>query len=188
MKRWLFNIAAILSLLLLLATCFLWVRGHWRMDMLSNNSAAQPGDPDSIRVTTLSSTINQVNFIRSGSDGPGGPWGSYGVTAGDGCWHLVTIGASWHVFDEYSFSHLGFAWGSYGHAFSKANPLKQDFQWFVWIPNWFLAILFSVAPVLWLRSHWNAQRRYRLAHNLCLTCGYDLRASPEICPECGAVR
>ncbi len=54
------------------------------------------------------------------------------------------------------------------------------------LPHWSLVILFSLLPSRFLfrrvRVGWRARRRSR---GLCPTCGYDLRASSERCPECG---
>jgi hypothetical protein len=49
------------------------------------------------------------------------------------------------------------------------------------VPYWFLAIMFAPPPLLWLRRR-RAQRR---AGGRCRVCGYDLRATPDRCPECG---
>ncbi|HEV7302501.1 MAG TPA: hypothetical protein VGN72_24395 [Tepidisphaeraceae bacterium] len=49
------------------------------------------------------------------------------------------------------------------------------------IPYWMLMLLSTVAPLIrWRRSRLHA-------NGLCRACGYDLRATPDRCPECGAV-
>ena len=53
----------------------------------------------------------------------------------------------------------------------------------VWLPHWSLALLFAILPALHLRAAIRLRRLNRIGH--CPRCGYDLRATPERCPECG---
>jgi hypothetical protein len=53
------------------------------------------------------------------------------------------------------------------------------------LPLWSLALLLALAPGAWIYRAQSRRRRDRTG--LCLVCGYDLRATPDRCPECGAI-
>ena len=49
----------------------------------------------------------------------------------------------------------------------------------------FLMLMSLVVPVAWLIDRFSL--RWSRGYALCQACGYDLRATPERCPECGAL-
>lgn len=55
-------------------------------------------------------------------------------------------------------------------------------------PVWSLVLASGVFPALWLltagQRRWRHRRRSK--KGLCVRCGYDLRGTPDRCPECGA--
>jgi hypothetical protein len=62
---------------------------------------------------------------------------------------------------------------------------RPGYRWTVQFPAWILVALSAVLPAVWL---WRAVRlRLRPRAGHCRRCGYDLRATPDRCPECGEV-
>jgi hypothetical protein len=53
---------------------------------------------------------------------------------------------------------------------------------FVNVPYWFTAAIGAVPTLLLVRAE---RRRRRILRGGCPVCGYDLRATPDRCPECG---
>ncbi len=52
------------------------------------------------------------------------------------------------------------------------------------LPWWFLVSMTAILPAAYIRSR--CRLVYRKKHDLCPSCGYDLRATGGRCPECGA--
>jgi hypothetical protein len=60
---------------------------------------------------------------------------------------------------------------------------RHDEYWTLSLPAWFVMLLCAILPAIWFgRQRRSARRRHQ---GLCPTCGYDLRATPDRCPECG---
>jgi predicted RNA-binding Zn-ribbon protein involved in translation (DUF1610 family) len=70
-----------------------------------------------------------------------------------------------------------------------AVAISTKFRLALWRPGtfavayWLLLLPTLVLPAVVIVRH--RRRRLRERNNLCPKCGYDLRASPERCPECG---
>jgi hypothetical protein len=52
-------------------------------------------------------------------------------------------------------------------------------------PYWFIMLLTAILPAARLAGWRRRARRLRMRPGLCPHCGYDCRATPDRCPECG---
>jgi hypothetical protein len=51
------------------------------------------------------------------------------------------------------------------------------------VPHWFVVMVTGFVTVVWIRN--GIRRWWRARRGQCRACGYDLRSSPDRCPECG---
>lgn len=170
MVRHLLNFAAVLSLLLCVVTMALWARAQ----SVADEVMLKWGDT-TLQLITESDRVFLRQWLPDGESG-----------AEAGLFHNVgrQYVARRHQFPSGTplLRRLGFdAYGFDRPVLFGSAPARA-----VYFPFWFLMLPGVVLPMLWLRAVGRRQRRRRLATpDLCLSCGYDVRASPERCPECG---
>jgi hypothetical protein len=168
MRRRLFTLLSILSLLLFVATVRQWVRSYRFLEELP---AAWP---DSRLGVTSGSGLFVLAWQATDR-----PWQLRTE------WRVAPIlqrGGSQAVADMLSPPDepgiLGFRW----YSVLSSNTVR----WRVLVvPYWALSSLFLVPPILRVLSL--LRHRGKRSAGRCPACGYDLRATPTRCPECGAV-
>jgi len=155
-RKRLFDFLAILSLLLCLATVALWVRSHGWNDNLEHDSGA-PGWMLSVEFSSEAGRL-VIKIVEA----------PYPFSHSNGwLYYSVPNVVDWQD------ARFG-----YRYITDQANTIRC-----LWFPHWFPALLFAILPGIRLVKIVRARRRYR--PGLCPHCGYDLRATPERCPECG---
>jgi len=176
MRRWLINIAGATSLLALLVFACLW-SGAWPRTWV----ISWPRDGSGC---VVHSEAGMLLFYRvQGAARVAACQGGYDIFFTDGRWaELTTIGPQYRKLGN----GYGFLYGHTPSGFTIAtHPVSITV---LIIPYWALMLLSLVPSVPFFRSvALRRRRRSRMAAGLCLVCGYDLRATPDRCPECGSI-
>ena len=164
MKRWVLNLLTAFSLLLCLSTAVLWVRSYWLRDSLQRDTADQ-----GIAV------INGTD-VRVGCN-----WGKLVVYYSSGISSDQPPQPAWHYDSGASAPIRDLHWSGFSWESISRQPLWVS--WSLVLPLWVPFTLSAALPGLWVFSR--RRNRGLLLAGRCRQCGYDLRATPERCPECG---
>lgn len=166
MIRRVFTFASALSLLLWVAIGLLWVRSYWRFD-----SAGSP-------------KFHETSYEIASGHG--------GISLSAVTWLTTGVNPSWSISSQaiergermpwsWSTNRLGFAAGRELDLEEGETAPYANTRYLV-VPHWLLFILSGLLPALWIVR---LKRRPSGSTSECPSCGYDLRASKDRCPECG---
>jgi hypothetical protein len=90
---------------------------------------------------------------------------------------------NWLLHERLRFEFLGFGCYYLPEARPTSRPSVSTESYLnLFVPHWAVAMLLGALPLRWAFL-WRRSRRY--PPRCCPNCGYDLRATPDRCPECG---
>jgi hypothetical protein len=211
--RYFLNVLALASLLVCLATAALWVRSHGRRDALSRANGTEivissHGGRLALTVTKFEGWHDAPPCYGWRHDEPASLRWAFAQPVSGEDRRIDRFGFLWAVrTPTYSteFVRQETKW-------NRANPVltlvwsldipgarPTNPEWFpvsmsyvaaapgyrLAFPHWSIVMATSLLPAARLRSMLRAFRRRQRLPGLCPTCGYDLRATPDRCPECG---
>jgi hypothetical protein len=186
--RILTRVVIALSFALFLAVVVLWVQSQFSRDFVAREQVWPIPAGFRGEVVAIGSGYGRVWWRRTTWQTSGGPewlWppekGSLSRSPGIPFW----ITGSGHRISTNWFAGAGpdFEWA--------VDTNGYDGRSFYWrtltVPYWALTAGLGLMPGAWLaRAVRNWRRRRRVARaGRCAGCGYDLRATPDRCPECG---
>ena len=187
MRRRLLNLLTHPSLLLCAAVAVLWVRSYSAQDFLEHLPVT--ATPAGFRWWSFSvatwkgvvlAGVERHDYVRAAMPAP----------IYDGELHEARARAfasekKWRSREAEDFPMTGDpcpAWGFTWQVVSETTPGYRGYCIGAGSPWWFVLLVCST-PVGLRTVSWLRRRRH--GRRLCPTCGYDLRATPERCPECG---
>jgi hypothetical protein len=209
----LFTFISAVSLVLFLATCVMWVRSYRHgFEVRDITVWTATGECVPVQWTPVVPTIGESNWnldwftnrvvwqrevviVNPPHEVRPCPESGIGRTIRSCCATrgYVTPYGGWAADTERDIlADGGFVRGGFGYSRAngtffrhETNPWGTDIVRRAMVPVWFLAASFIPLPAFWTTRRLRTTKRS--AEGLCLTCGYDLRATPDRCPECGTV-
>jgi hypothetical protein len=200
LRRWLFNLAAFVSLGMSAAILGAWLLSYSGGQWLR---VVRPTSANSVEFLYAISCRGQIQvrshrsslFMSAPPSRPVSVQQEYRRELG---WEGGRIdrstptGTNWGGYTELRPSFYGFGWDHESYAPDRTSVLinhhvqnRIDGHTFVSIPHWFALLLATLLPIF--RVAVLRRSRPRIRNGLCPVCGYDLRATPDRCPECGTV-
>jgi hypothetical protein len=178
-----FNALTTLSLLLLVMVLVMWTRGWRKADQAAvgfwgyrpHRGLPQYQDANALVALHWRGRWTFAVARRACVTGPGfrrnlGANGRHWVHTSAPADRLDSLAPQWGVIKPTG--------GWAGFRYWKGSYFEA-----VMLPDWALIAATASMPVGWVIRF--VRRRGRAACGLCPSCGYDLRATPERCPECG---
>ena len=181
MRRRVLNLLTAVSLLLCVAACGLWVGSYWRScrvgcEMLRRPAPGVVASRQWLFVGEGGRVVFQWAWLEANT--PLQNVEAPGLTASTAA--LPPEARTLRYVRESLYDlHVERQAGG-----PPAYPGRYQFRYGI-VPGWVPVILASALPAWRLRRR--RQQRRRREARLCAGCGYDLRATPERCPECGSV-
>jgi hypothetical protein len=182
MKRSLFNILAAVSALLFIGVVVIWAGtyrtarvGTFPRDESTVYFVASHGGKLELAVQTLTPPVTGPRY-----EADIGTYGRLAILC-DGNTATATTFAPHHAQE----GSVGFGKSRYRGRFAVGpQPTRHAAEARAYfVPYWALLLVAAVAPGVFAWGHYRAHGRSR--RGLCAACGYDLRATPGRCPECG---
>ena len=180
MKRHIAHILCGFSVLLCMATGAIWLRSHWHSYyLIMQVHERSPDGGHAADREERSLEISEGGVVYVWTMDRGSPFQHPQPTYREWRFHSSPVtGPSWpkgeSALDPDNW-FMGFAYGPTGGNYSAGDVVRIP----LWLPATITAIPPLIAVFRWQRTCRRAKR------GLCLTCGYDLRATPDRCPECG---
>jgi hypothetical protein len=189
-RRRIVNALVALSLVLLAGVVLLWVRSYAVLPRETLVHDYGPSwAPDARRtqwaVQSFEGRLSVGRLTYSPKKSPTWAVSVFGSATADGVQHVHSPAQLDWIAPRHWWERWGFAWRHtiFSVYPTMGFPVPLDEVTYATVPYWALALLFAMAPALrWLAI---VRRRRRRRKEFCARCGYDLRATPNRCPECG---